>query len=210
MPLRVRKTDSVFINCPFDAAYYPFFEVIVFTIYACGFLPRSALEESDSGDVRIDKILRLLNECRYAVHDISSVGLDADHQLPRFNMPFELGLDIGCKRFGGKEAAKKRILILDSERFRYQIFLSDIAGQDIRAHGKDLNTAIKIVRDWLRTTSQRKNIPGDDLIRQDFGAFAKALPAMCSAGRLNRNALTYSDYVAFVEDWLSAATKVEP
>src|SRR5215213_2738037 len=127
------RADSVFINCPFDPQYWPLLEVIVFTVLACGFRPRSALEAAGSGDVRLEKILRLIDESRLGIHDISRVELDRDNGLPGFNMPFELGLDIGCRRFSGRRD-KKRILILDRERFRYQQYLSDISGQDIRAH----------------------------------------------------------------------------
>lgn len=47
---------SVFINCPFDNEYQPIFEAVVFTVVACGFTPRCALEELDSGTVRLKKI----------------------------------------------------------------------------------------------------------------------------------------------------------
>jgi hypothetical protein len=204
---RATRADGVFINCPFDADYLPLFEVIVFTVAACGFTPRCALEESDGGDVRIDKILRLLRACRYGIHDISRVELDADRNLPRFNMPFELGLDIGCRKFGGRACARKRILILDRERFRYQTFLSDIAGQDIRAHQGSVDITVTLIRHWLRTTSRRTSIPGDVFIRTEFSGFAAALPDMCTAGHLNRDDLSYADLLGFVQDWLEDAVR---
>ncbi len=208
MGRRATDADGVFINCPFDSDYLPLLEVIVFTVTACGFVPRCSLAESDGSEVRIEKILRLLKACRYAIHDISRVELDPRQNLPRFNMPFELGLDMGCKRFGGRAHAGKRILILDRERFRYQAFLSDIAGQDIRAHGGDVDTTVTLVRDWLRTSSQRKNIPGDGFIRSEFAGFATALPGMCKAGHLNRNALSYADLFGFVQDWIEDAVRL--
>jgi hypothetical protein len=33
--------NSVFINCPFDRAYRPLFEAVVFAAYDCGFYSRS-------------------------------------------------------------------------------------------------------------------------------------------------------------------------
>ena len=207
MSRRATAADGVFINCPFDADYLPLFEVIVFTIAACGFVPRCSLEESDGSEVRIEKILRLLKASRYAIHDISRVELDAKRKLPRFNMPFELGLDIGCKKFGGPLCSRKRVLILDREAFRYQVFLSDIAGQDIRAHAGNVDTTVTVVRDWLRSVSRRASIPGDVFIRTAFAAFAAALPDMCTAGHLNRNALSYPDLLGFVQDWLEGAVR---
>ena len=116
-PDRYRR--SVFINCPFDKQYWPLFEALVFTIIACEFRPRCALEELDSGTVRLEKVVRIIRSCRLAVHDLSRVELSGPHALPRFNMPFELGLDVGCRKFGRGQFGQKRILILDSKRHRY-------------------------------------------------------------------------------------------
>jgi len=33
------------------------------------------------------------------------------NELARFNMPFELGIDIGCKRFGNADMNEKCLLI---------------------------------------------------------------------------------------------------
>jgi hypothetical protein len=43
---------QVFINCPFDPAYRPIRDGIVFAVFDCGFQPRSALEIEDSSEVR--------------------------------------------------------------------------------------------------------------------------------------------------------------
>jgi len=80
--------QSVFINCPFDRQYYPLFEALVFTVLACGLHPRCALEELDSGTVRLEKIQKIIRSCRFAIHDLSRVELSGPRSLPRFNMPF--------------------------------------------------------------------------------------------------------------------------
>src|SRR5262245_48821549 len=43
-------------------------------------------------------------------------------ELYRLNMPFELGLDVGCQRFAGGLRKRKKCLILDAESYRYQPF----------------------------------------------------------------------------------------
>lgn len=126
--------DSVFVNCPFDAEYQEIFRAIVFTVHDCGFLARCALEVDDSGEVRIARINRIIRECRHGIHDISRTDADAVEKLPRFNMPLELGLFLGAREFGVGRQKLKRALILDTERYRFQRFCSDIAGQDIKAH----------------------------------------------------------------------------
>ena len=94
MPKR-RISNSVFINCPFDSAYQAFFRAIVFAVYDCGFIPRCALEIQDASQTRIDKIFRIIAECKYGIHDICRTELDSATNLPRFNMPLELGIFLG-------------------------------------------------------------------------------------------------------------------
>ena len=68
-------SDHVFVNCPFDEGFKPIFDVIVFAITDLGFVARSAREEDDGGEFRLAKIQRIIEQCRYGVHDISSVKL---------------------------------------------------------------------------------------------------------------------------------------
>jgi hypothetical protein len=62
---------NVFINCPFDATYRPLFDALVFAVSDCGFIARSAQEVVDGGEVRIQKILRLIRESKFGIHDIA-------------------------------------------------------------------------------------------------------------------------------------------
>jgi hypothetical protein len=90
----------VFINCPFDDGYKQLFETTIFSVFDCGYIPRCALEVYDSGQVRIEKIFKLIAGCRFGIHDISRTELDAHSQLPRFNMPLELGIFLGAHASG--------------------------------------------------------------------------------------------------------------
>ena len=101
------RSNHVFINCPFDDGYKPLFNALVFVIYDLGFVARCAREADDSGEVRLAKIERMIEQCKYGIHDISEVSLDAVNHLPRFNMPLELGMFFGCKRFGSKTQSNK-------------------------------------------------------------------------------------------------------
>ena len=141
--------QCVFINCPFDDEYMPMLRVLIFTVIHCGFRPRIATERSDSGEVRIKKIINILSESKFSIHDISRIELAKEGDLPRFNMPFELGIDIGCRELGDGRLKTKRCLVLEKERFRYQKVLSDIAGNDIKVHGDDPIHLVKAVRNWF-------------------------------------------------------------
>jgi hypothetical protein len=193
---------DVFVNCPFDLEYRPLFRGLVFAVHDCGFAARSALEAEDSGEVRVQKIVRIIGECPYAIHDISRVDLDAKTGLPRFNMPLELGLFLGAKAFGDATNQQKRCIVLDTEQFRYQSFCSDIAGQDIRPHGGRVAAAIEIVRNWLSTVpAQDVVIPSGSVIASRYKQFRAALPAGSAALQLNPRRLTFGDHVALVVGW---------
>jgi hypothetical protein len=192
---------SVFINCPFDSQYQPLFEAIVFCVSACGFVPRCTLELTDAGEVRIENIYRLIEQCHHGIHDISRTEVQEGSRLPRFNMPLELGIFLGAKRFG-KHSAQKRVLILDRDRYRYRRFISDIGGQDIQAHGRRPATAIRLVRDWLQSAPGKAAIPGGAKIWQDYRRFRRELPATAEDAQLDPGQLTFIDYVQLVTNWL--------
>lgn len=194
---------SVFLNCPFDEAYRPLFEALVFAVHDCGYIARCALEVSDASEVRIQKITKIIEGCRFGIHDISRTELDAATGLPRFNMPLELGLFLGAKRFGGRAQKQKSCLILDVDRYRFQTFISDIAGQDIGVHAGDIVKAIRVVRDWLRdATAKSVRLPGGARIASRYEMFRSDLPIMCENLHLSSGDLTFNDYVLQVEEWL--------
>lgn len=198
------SADDVFINCPFDPDYRPTFRALIFAIYACGFRPRSAMELDDGGQTRMDKLYGLIGECRYGVHDLCRTELDEINQLPRFNMPLELGLFLGAKRFGGKAQGVKRLLILDVERFRYQRFISDLAGMDIHAHEGDAVTALRKTRDWLANVSRRQ-LPSADRLARLFQSFTADLPTLAADLEFDPDNVPYVDFERLVVGWLLTA-----
>src|SRR3569833_2750228 len=119
--------EDVFINCPFDDDYRELFRALVFTILACGCRPRAACETDDGGQTRIAKLYDIIEDSRYGIRDISRTDLDSIHRLPRFNMPFELGIFLGARQYGKPEQRQKKALIFDIEPFRFQKFISDLA-----------------------------------------------------------------------------------
>ena len=115
---------NVFINCPFDDEYLRLLRPLLFTVIYLGFNPRIALETLDSAEPRIQKIFGLIRQSRYGIHDLSRIQAEEVGEYYRFNMPFELGLDIGCIRFKGGKWSRKKCLILEAERYRYKAALS--------------------------------------------------------------------------------------
>lgn len=195
-------SDNVFINCSFDIDYKPLLDAMVFAVYDCGFIVRCALEEDDASQVRIEKIYGIISDCRYGIHDISRTEVDKVSGFPRFNMPFELGVFLGAKKFGSEEQKRKACLILDRELYRYQQFISDIAGQDIQTHNSTPEQTVKVVRNWLRTTSRREMIPDGGIIWQRYQEFIKGLPIMAQFWGLDASNLIFNDYTGMIVKWL--------
>lgn len=194
--------DSVFINCPFTDDYKKTFHSIIFSVLSCGFRPRTAMETGDAGDIRLDKIMRLIAESAYSIHDLSAVELDKQNSLPRFNMPFELGLVIGCKKAAGPKFSGRPVLVMEYAAYTTHKCLSDIAGQDLKPHGGSVARVINIVRTWLLQESRRNNIPGHVRIQNAFSSFYELLPILCETAELDAFDLGYSDFVSLAQQWL--------
>lgn len=194
--------DCVFINCPFTDDYQALFRALVFAVADCGFIPRCSLERSDSAETRIDKLIRIIGDCRYGVHDISATDLDPTNHLPRFNMPLELGLFLGARRFGSNKQKRKGALILDVERYRYQKYCSDIAGQDPRAHSGEPRQAVRCVRNWLRGERPGVLLPSGKRMFERYERFQGDLPVVSESLMLEPDDLQFNDLTSVVEEWL--------
>lgn len=201
--MRRAYTDQVFINCPFDEQYRPLFQALVFVVHACGMAPRTALEAENGAEARIEKLARIIGECCHSIHDISRVELDDETGLPRMNMPFELGLFLGAQRFGEGRQKKKTCIIIDRERDRYQKLLSDIAGQDIRAHHGSAAELIRVVRNALATTlPPHVLLHSGATMAERYARFREDLPALCGLLGMDPFDLGHRDLAVLIAQWL--------
>lgn len=144
---------NVFINCPFDESFEPILQAIMFAVVYLGFFPRIATESIDGGENRLSKIRGIIEASKFSIHDLSRCQARRKGEHFRLNMPFELGIDFGCRQYFGNGREAKRFLILEEKKYRYQAALSDIAGCDIQSYGSDEQlapqNAITRVRNWL-------------------------------------------------------------
>lgn len=77
-------------------------------------------------------MIGLIESCRYAIHDMSWVVLDATPPpTPRFNMPFELGLSV---LHGMRSPQSHTWFVFESMPYRIQKSLSDLNGTDPYLH----------------------------------------------------------------------------
>lgn len=193
--------QNVFINCAFDSSFLEMFRAIVYIVHDCGFIVRCALETGNASGVRIDKIIKIIEQCRYGIHDLSCIEITEESPLPRFNMPYELGVFMGAKSFGETFHKKKDFLVLDSDAHRYKISISDLAGYDFLPHNNDINRLIEIIRDWL-SSAISKTQPGAAYFQSRYDRFLDDYPIMCETLHYNPDTLNFKDYYALVAAWI--------
>jgi hypothetical protein len=142
---------SVFLNIPYDGAFENLYLAYIAGLSAFGLIPRATLEIPTS-QRRLERILELIQHCAYSIHDLSRVQLDRRApRVPRFNMPFELGLAVA------QDAGNRRETwyICETVPHRINKSLSDLNGTDVRIHRGTVRGVFGALCDiFLRKTRQ--------------------------------------------------------
>lgn len=196
-------TKNVFVNCPFDNYYFPLLKPLLFTLIYVDLNPQIS-ETSDSGVNRLQTIKELMAVSKYSIHDLSRMEPLKRKDYPRFNMPFECGIDFGLKMSNEKKYGDKKFLILEKEQYRYQRVLSDISGNDIKAHKEDPEQIVKVVRDWFKPTNA--NIPMYKEIWLAFNEFEYDYEQILTEAEYDPkdiNSLTFSDIIENMKEWIA-------
>jgi hypothetical protein len=126
-----KPPGEVFLNVPYDHKFENLFLAYIAGISAFGLVPRATLEIPSSSR-RLEKIVGLIEQCRYSIHDLSRVELDNNApKTPRFNMPFELGLAVAHWSVG---RSKHQWFVCEAINLRLLKSLSDLNGTDPYVH----------------------------------------------------------------------------
>jgi hypothetical protein len=176
---------NVFINCPFDDEYLSLLRPILFTIIYLGFIPRISLESFDSGEPRFNKICELIEQSKYGIHDLSRIKARKRGEYFRLNMPFELGLDIGCR-------------IFQKEKY------SDLSNSDIKSHKNDPMIAVRQIRNWFVVNGLR-GAPSGKVIWYKFTDFMTDFYKKREAERFEEDdiyEMPIPEYNGFINDWI--------
>lgn len=200
-------TKNVFINCPYDPEYLPFLKVIIFVILKLGFNPLLALNKSNSLENRIDKIVKLISESQYSIHDISRAQASEENEIARFNMPFELGIDYGCQKFS-KHHKEKYFLILDKDQYRYKKSLSDLSGVDIGVYQNDELKMVTCIRNWLSNRIGNTGIDSGRMIFEnqymmEFQPWFLEKVRKHGYDENNYEDMPIPEYINYIKEWLS-------
>ena len=196
---------NVFINCPFDSQYNSLLNPILFTIIYVGFTPQIASQTRDSGEQRINKILSLILNSRYSLHDLSRIRSGRQGEFFRLNIPFELGIDYGCRRTSNGHLRKKRFLVLGANPHDFKRALSDLGGVDAKSHGNDPKKAVIALRNWFVDTVHLRNLPSGSSIWEEFGDFHLDFYNQRKKDGFSRQDIKLTpiaEYIACIRDWL--------
>lgn len=174
----------------------------VFAVYRCGFFPRSALEKDNGILIRLENIISIIKDCRYGIHDLSRTELGSTG-LPRFNMPFELGIFVGAHRFGNQGQRYKTAVILDNKPYQYLQSISDLNGVDAKAHYNDPTNILKHIRNWLSTEAREASIPTTRTLLNHYKAFEALLPFLEVTLNLEEEDMTFNDLCMMIETYIA-------
>jgi hypothetical protein len=202
--------DNVFVNCPFDDAYLPLLRPLLFCVIYVGLNPRIALEALDSGAPRFEKIVSLVQQSKFAIHDLSRMQSSSAGEYFGLNMPFELGLDVGCRLFRRGQASTKRCLILEAEPYRYKAAISDLSNSDIAVHGNEPVKLITEVRNWLNAEARLK-APGPADVWSRFNEFmASNYVDLKGRGYSDSDidSLPVGELIACMQEWVERSARL--
>lgn len=118
-------------------------------------MPRATLQLAGR-ERRLDRIVQLIQECHYSVHDLSRVQSSGPApRTPRFNMPFELGLAIMGSLIHPND---HEWLVFEEEPHRLQRSLSDLNGTDPYIHHGDADSVLIMLCDAFVRIDDRPSI----------------------------------------------------
>ena len=128
--------------------------------------------------------------------------------LPRFNMPYELGLDIGSIEYGSRKLKSKKILILESEKYHYLKVISDISGQDISSHDDDPKKLLSRVITWFESISPPIGGYGVTHVWTSYNKCLAEIANILSSNYTEDEIknMTIAPFIKYVKDWVQGNT----
>jgi hypothetical protein len=148
------QPNTVFLNIPYDDRFRRQYLAYIVGLTQLGLEPRATLGIA-GGERRLDRILALIQSCRYSIHDLSRIEIDRNPpSTPRFNMPCELGMTITWQKLN---PSRHTWFVFESRHRRLQKSLSDLDGTDPNIHGA---TVEGVMRELCNAFVRRGPHPG--------------------------------------------------
>jgi hypothetical protein len=166
------------VNIPYDEGFRRLYLAYIVGLTQLGLEPRATLGISGT-ERRLERILALIQSCRYSIHDLSRVQLDRNPpRTPRFNMPFELGLTVTWARLNPDQHSW---FVFESRDRRVQKSLSDLNGTDANIHDGTVEGVMReICNAFVRNRAARPSVP--EMMRTYRGISRKLDVIIATAG----------------------------
>ena|SRR3982750_2162278 len=162
--------QGVFLNVPFDADYAPLFLALIAGLTALGRTPHCVLEVPSGGRNRLERIFGLMEICGASIHDLSRITLSGPQGVPRFNMPFELGMAYALAR-----KVSHNFFVFEEKPFRLQASLSDLNGHDPHIHDSSPTGIFRCLLDCVGTPSGAQSMARLEALTKQLARSASKL-----------------------------------
>jgi hypothetical protein len=123
---------------------------------------------------RLKRIFDLIRSCEYSIHDLSAVRLSrGPFRVPRFNMPFELGLAAAVSL---STNGRHKFRVMDAVPHRVTQSLSDLGGYDAFVHRRTAAGVFEAVADMFASLKNPpvKDVSGFKIIYRGVVALRRA------------------------------------
>jgi hypothetical protein len=179
---------KVFVNCPFDEEYRGLRDAILFTITYLNHEPLISQTE-DASESRLDKIASLFSIADASIHDLSRIEFTTidGHSYPRFNMPLELGLDMGHRLGSG---AKRPLCILVGHGYDYQKYISDLNGRDPFPHNNNIQQLIRQLYKFFHANKMHNSLDSYVSIWEGYQSFLSYLSDFFEDNKFDQEAIS--------------------
>ena len=90
---------------------------------------------------------------------------------------------------------------MENKPYQWQKYLSDMAGNDIIAHGNRSDKIIGLVRDFLNSHRPKVDVPGARFVRYEYNRFSSELPGYLERLGHEDSELQFKDLLKIVIEW---------
>jgi hypothetical protein len=170
------QSNAVFLNIPYDDRFRRQYLAYIVGLALLGLEPRATLG-IPGGERRLDRILTLIQSCRYSIHDLSRVELDRNppFSTPRFNMPCELGMTLAWQKLNPN---RHTWFVFESRQRRLQKSLSDLDGTDPHIHGATVEGVMRELCNAFVRPGLQPSVPA---MLRTYRELSRLLPAIQNA-----------------------------
>ena len=150
------EPDACFLNIPYDKRFEKLYLAYVVGLTGLGFVPRATLGFPRDAR-RLERILQLIQSCKWSVHDLSRIELDRKApRAPRFNMPFELGIAV---TWAALNPGRHNWVGCDAVQHRPLKSISDLNGTDFHIHEGKISGVLNALCNAFISRRQRPTVP---------------------------------------------------